>query len=186
MKKFLSAMFALLFVCGVSGASEEVKTKAESIIPELKKLIETPEIIKAIKEQNAKNASLTQAEIDALDKKWMAHDASVITPVINSPSSGLLKKILLDSKGLYTEIFIMDNKGLNVAQSGPTSDYWQGDEDKWQKTFLMGASGVHISKIEYDDSSKQFQFQLSFSIVDGDAVIGAVTFGISWDKLKTR
>lgn len=133
-----------------------------------------------------KNASLSQADIDALDKKWIAKDSAVISPVINNAASSTLKEILINGKGLYTEIFIMDNKGLNVAQSGPTSDYWQGDEDKWKQTFLVGANGVHISKVDFDESAKQFQFQLSFSILDGDAVIGAVTFGINKDMLMAK
>lgn len=100
--------------------------------------------------------------------------------------SKVLKTVLQSSQGLYSEIFGMDNRGLNVGQSGPTSDYWQGDEDKWQKTFLVGPDAVHISKIEYDESSKEFDFQLSFSIVDGSDIIGAVTFGVNWNVLKTK
>ena len=36
-----------------------------------------------------------------------------------------------------------DNKGLNVGQSDVTSDYWQGDEAKWKKSYKMGAGAVH-------------------------------------------
>lgn len=98
----------------------------------------------------------------------------------------MLLGILLFHRRSNSEIFVMDNRALNVGQSGPTSDYWQGDEAKWQQTFLVGADAVHISKIEYDESSKAFDFQLSFSIVDGNEVIGAVTFGVKWNILKTQ
>jgi uncharacterized phage infection (PIP) family protein YhgE len=38
---------------------------------------------------------------------------------------------------------VKDNKGLNVGQSDVTSDYWQGDEAKWKKSYKMGAGAVH-------------------------------------------
>jgi hypothetical protein len=44
--------------------------------------------------------------------------------------------------GVIFEIFIVDNKGLNVAQTDPTLDYMQGDEAKFQKTFLVGPEAV--------------------------------------------
>lgn len=39
---------------------------------ELKQISADPLIIEAIKLQNAKNANLTQSEIDQLDKQWRA------------------------------------------------------------------------------------------------------------------
>ena len=86
---------------------------------------------------------------------------------------------------MFTEIFAMDDKGLNVAQSDVTSDYWQGDEDKWQQTYLVGAGAVHISEVELDDSTQTYQSQVSVTVVDPEtnAPIGAITFGINVDAL---
>ena len=79
----------------------------------------------------------------------------------------------------------MDNKGFNVGQSDPTSDYWQGDEDKWQKTYLAGPYAMFIDEIEMDESTQTFQSQLSLSIADPDTgqVIGVVTVGVDVDLL---
>jgi hypothetical protein len=79
----------------------------------------------------------------------------------------------------------MDNKGLNVGQSDVTSDYWQGDEAKWQKTYSVGPAAVFVDKIEQDESTQKFQTQVSISVVDpaGGAVIGAVTVGLDVEML---
>ena len=77
----------------------------------------------------------------------------------------------------------MDNKGLNVGQSDVTSDYWQGDEAKWQKTFSVGPTAVFVDKVEKDESTQKFQTQVSISIVDGGAAIGAVTVGLDVEML---
>ena len=48
---------------------------------------------------------------------------------MGNAASAYLKTVQDESMGKYAEIFAMDAKGLNVAQSTLTSDYWQGDED---------------------------------------------------------
>ena len=72
-----------------------------------------------------------------------------------------------------------------VAQSAETADHWQGDEAKWQKTYDVGPIELHISEVEFDDSTNFYQSQASHSIVDPATgeLIGAVTFGINVQSL---
>ena len=78
----------------------------------------------------------------------------------------------------------MDAQGLNVAQSDVTSDYWQGDEAKWQETYNTG--NVHIGDVELDESTQTYQAQVSLPIFDpeSNAVIGAATFGVNLELLQ--
>ena len=146
-------------------------------------------VVEAIKAQNAKNASLAQPDIDKLDKEWRAEVKSgggkLTNSVLSNALSSYLKKVKADSHGLYTEIFVMDNKGLNVGQSDVTSDYWQGDEAKWQKTFKMGPQAVHVGGVKTDESTQTLQSQLSLPVVDpaSGQVIGAVTVGVNVEQL---
>ena len=148
-----------------------------------------PQIIAAIKAQNAKHSNIDQSEIDKLDKQWRAETMASERPLIDRLLGTALSKKLLDVKnearGMITELFVMDNKGLNVGQSDATSDYWQGDEDKWQKTYLAGPGAMFIDEIEMDESTQTFQSQLSLSIADPDTgqVIGSVTVGVDVDQL---
>ena len=84
-----------------------------------------------------------------------------------------------------TEIFVMDNKGLNVGQSDITSDFWQGDEAKWQKTFQAAPKTMFVDEVEMDDSTQRFQTQISIAITDPDTGenIGAVTIGVDAEGL---
>lgn len=145
-------------------------------------------LVNAVKAQNAKNANLTEAEIITLDKQWRAEtsasDQPMIKGVLSNELSTYLSEVKDNAAGVYTEIFVMDNKGLNVGQSDATSDYWQGDEAKWQRTYLMGADSIHVGEIELDESSQQFQSQVSMPVVDSAGqVIGAVTVGINVDAM---
>ena len=98
--------------------------------------------------------------------------------------SDFLRDKQAGSGGTITEVFVMDNKGLNVGQSDVTSDYWQGDEGKWQKTYGMGPAAMFVDEVEKDESTQALQSQASVTIADeaGNA-IGAITVGIDLNKI---
>ena len=151
--------------------------------------IDNPAVIEAVKAQNQSHADITQGQIDGLDAQWRnetgASSRPLIEKVLNNALSRYLAKLKNDEQGLITEIFVMDNKGLNVAISDVTSDYWQGDEAKWKKTYLAGPDAIFVDEIEQDESTQMFQSQLSMTITDpaSGEVIGAITVGINVDEL---
>lgn len=147
-----------------------------------------PMIIKAIKAQNAEHANLNDADIDALDKKWraevQANDQPMIKGVLANDVSTFLKAKQAESNGAIAEVFVVDNKGLNVGQSDITSDYWQGDEAKFKKTFNVGPNTLFVDEVEKDESTQALQSQASMTIVDETGkAIGAVTVGVNLDAL---
>lgn len=164
-------------------AVDEAKIKA--IYEEkVKSWLLSPTVLDAIKAQNAKHTELAQSDIDELDKKWRAEDSAIVDPVLNNDLSTYLQGIVGEAEGFYGEIFVMDNKGLNVGQSAKTSDYWQGDEAKFQETYGKGDGAMHIGDVEFDESSQTYQFQLSVTISDNGAPVGAATIGIDAEAVE--
>ena len=151
--------------------------------------IENAGLIDAIRAQNDAHAGLTQADIDQLDLDWRAQrkldDQPLIDRLLSQPASEWLRAQQSETANFVTEVFAMDNKGLNVAQSVETSDFWQGDEAKWQKTYGNGSGDIHISEVEYDESTGTYQSQVSMPISDpaSGELIGAITFGINVQSL---
>ncbi len=148
-----------------------------------------PQIVAAIVSQNAVTSGYSQADIDRLDLSWRADvgvtDSALISGVMDHPLSEILRERIAASDGMLTELFVMDARGLNVAAAAPTSDYWQGDEEKFTETFPLGPDAVHISEVEFDESSQTYQSQVSITIVDpaSGAVVGAMTIGIDAGRL---
>lgn len=146
-------------------------------------------LVEAIRAQNMRTSDYDQAEIDRLDLVWRAEVGStsseMITGVLQNDAANFLREQMGDSGGVISEIFAMDARGLNVAASDVTSDYWQGDEAKFQKTFENGPNAVHFSDVEFDESSQTYQGQVSIVIVDPDSnePIGAVTIGLNAEAL---
>ncbi|MCG8547974.1 MAG: hypothetical protein MJE12_27570 [Alphaproteobacteria bacterium] len=182
-----AAAAALMF--GAAAANEfegPIKSLANS---QIKGWIQDPMIVSAVKAQNQKHASLSKADIMRLDKQWRSEvgggNQPLISKIMSNALSNFLKQKAEASQGLFSEIFVMDSKGLNVGQSAVTSDYWQGDEAKWKKTYLAGASAMHIGSVKKDESTQAFQSQLSLPVVDpaDNSVIGAITIGINVEQL---
>ena len=194
MSKWMTKFAALAIVLVAAPASADnhdaaVRAHLDAINAWLNESV----VIDAITEQTGGHAGLSQSDIDRLDKQWRAETKASDRPLINGllarALSKHLKQVKADSQGLFSEIFVMDNKGLNVGQSDATSDYWQGDEAKWKKTYLAGAGAVFIDGIEHDESAQTFQSQVSLSIIDPktNMVIGAVTdalFTLRFNFLK--
>ena len=151
----------------------------------------TPVVQLSIAARNAKQGDFEQSRIDALDKQWRAElntdDQPLITAVLSNPLSSYLLRIQADSLGVYTAVFVMDAKGLNVGQSAVTSDYWQGDEAKFQKTFPVSPQAVFIDEPEYDADTASWRAQLNMSIANKRGqTVGSVTVDVNLTELERR
>ena len=158
----------------------------------MRKSIETEIVRISIDAQNDRLSKLSQEEIDALDKQWVAEresdDKPLIAATLSNPLSVYLARLQGRSLGLYAEIFVMDQNGLNVGQSSITGDFWQGDEAKFQNTFNVSSDALFIDEPEWDDESRIWRAQVSFTVTEADTTtsIGAVTMEVNLTELQRR
>ena len=186
---FYGVAFGLGLAASPAAANEFAAALTDLAGSDIRAIAQSADIVAAVKAQNAETGAFDQAKIDQLDQDWRAEvdnaDQPMISSILSRPASQWLAEKREASDGLFTEIFVMDAKGLNVAQSDPTSDYWQGDEAKWQETFLAGPEALHLSDVEEDESTQTFQSQVSVPVTDPDSntVIGAITVGVNVELL---
>ena len=187
MKHILAATLSL--IAGSAAADEFQDAMIGYYSSQISGWMNDPVLVAAITAQNTQTSGYAQSEIDTLDQTWRGFvgvdDAPIIAPVLNNPAADFLRQQAAASNGIITEAFIMDARGLNVAVSTPTSDYWQGDEAKFTETFPLGSGAVHYGEPELDDSTQEIQGQISVTVTDpttGEAV-GALTVGISLTEL---
>ena len=161
----------------VSGWAETGSSTIKDIIPIIQTWATHPELVAAVKSQNAQARSL--ASIQALDNAWVkaANEDPLVQGVLHNSAASTLKT-LAGSKPYYVELILMDQYGANVAATQRTSDYWQGDEAKFLETYPKGPDAIHKGKPEYDASVKGYVVQVSIPIVDQGQNIGALTVNI--------
>lgn len=190
MTRFLTSLpLAALFAAAPALAADDFTPALQAYMAsDIASWAADPALVAAITAQNAATGGYDQAKIDALDQEWQAAvgagENALVTGVLTGPAADFLRAKVANSGGKITEAFVTDAKGLNVAASDPTSDYWQGDEDKFLKVF-PAPDGAFISEVEMDKSTQRYQGQISLTITDPatGAAIGTLTVGVDAELL---
>ena len=163
-----------------AGCDDKVKALIKNkLIP----LISDETMFKAAVAQNAKG--MTQADIDKIDKEWMNAESElpIQKEVIKGAMGDYLRK-LEAQVGPVTKTFLMDNQGSLVGSSCVSEDYWQGDEDKFIKSWAKGEGHLFVDKAKVDKSTNSPMQQISLPLVDSTGkMVGALMFGVRTDKL---
>lgn len=147
------------------------------------------EVTSAVVDANRQRGEISAEEIRQLDRQWVREletgTPELISQIEASRLSQYLQVVEAKEAELFTEILVMDRVGLNVGVSRVTSDYWQGDESKYQKVFPPGGEGIFIDRIEYDASTGKFQVQVSIRLHDPTTAepIGVMTTGIDVEAM---
>ncbi|MBW1813768.1 MAG: cache domain-containing protein [Deltaproteobacteria bacterium] len=187
MKKLTIILMACAFLAagsmtayGGEQAPAKVKSFAHNV---LAKFGSDSVIVNAVKAENAKKKTLEK--VKEIDQKWINTIGTddFIDSLMNSACSQHLNNIKKEND-FYEEIFVVDNLGANVALTDKTSDYWQGDEAKFTKSYKEGAGDVFISDVSFDDSTQSYLTQVSVPVMGEGKVIGVIIFGINVDKLN--
>ncbi len=123
--------------------------------------------------------------IDQRETEWIDTDSEVITPfmleLIDNEISDQFRIHAFTYKEsfgyeMYPEIFMTNSFGVNIAQTGKTSDYVQNDELWWIRA---NQDGVYISEVHYDESADVYSADIVLRINDNQGeflgVIKAVT-----------
>ncbi|MGJ8571215.1 MAG: hypothetical protein ACSHXI_11020 [Hoeflea sp.] len=189
---FAAAVFgALISPASAETAKPDIaKLITPSVVEDMREWIETDIVRISIQAQNDRLKKLPQDQIDALDTQWREErendDKPLIAATLSNPLSVYLTRLQGKSLGLYAEIFVMDQNGLNVGQSSITGDFWQGDEAKFQKTYDVSGDALFVDEPEWDEDNKIWRGQVSFTITDADKSIGAVTMEVNLTELERR
>jgi hypothetical protein len=179
----LSVAMATLVLGGLALAGEPAPQKVKDLAAsKLAGIGSDPLIVAAVQAANAEGRTLDQ--IKTKDAEWQktAGVVDYMQALMESECGKHLREVQA-SAPYFAEIFVMDNQGANVAMTDKTSDYWQGDEPKFQESFKGGAGAVHIGDVKFDDSTQAYLVQVSVPVLDGGKAIGAITFGVDVDQV---
>ncbi len=163
---------------------EAILSKKLNLLSELAK---NQVVIREVKKANSENKKLTPALINQLDQSWRKSsvNSDTIKPFLtNTLALELIK--FQQTHNYLNEIFVTDERGLNVGQTNKTSDYYQADEDWWIKSYAGGKGQAGHSEVEFDDSSQTEGVSLHVPIhdpIDGK-VIGVIKALLDINNIK--
>lgn len=182
MKLLSKLCMVCLFLFSPLGIAEEVPPAVLKISTTLSEYGTNPVLIAAVKTQNAQGLTLDIIKQRDADWRKVAGTNEFMEKLLNNKAAQELVKIE-NSQPYFIELFLMDNQGANVAMTSKTSDYWQGDEAKWQMSFKNGVGALHVGEVEFDESAQAYLVQVSVPVMENGKAIGAITIGINLDEL---
>ncbi len=182
--KTIAILFALLLSLAppTSATDSQVDQDVEAALQKQVQLVTqmamSDVVLEATRSQN--NKHLTPAEIRDRDNQWKASgELTEFKTSLQTSDVGKLFKNKVDwPDSVYSEMFLTDNQGANVAAYPATSDYWQGDEEKWIASFNRGSGKVFIGPVELDESTGIRGVQISVPVLDGKKTIGVLIVGV--------
>jgi translation elongation factor EF-Ts len=123
----------------------------------------------------------TPDEIRRRDTMWIANRRDPRRQaIVTAPCSDRVRELVKEDS-LIVEAFVMNNRGTLVCSIAETSDYWQGDEPKWLRTFVEGKEAF-VEEPAFDVSTGKYAIQVSVPVLDGPKRIGAVTLTLKLNR----
>lgn len=114
-----------------------------------------------------------------LDKKW-AVNKEFKTRISSNQLAKKFKVLIEDPKHKISEILLTNKMGELVSVYPISSDYWQGDEDKFANAAV--SKKVTVSSPKWDVSTKSYSFFVSFPLIQNKKVVGVFIAGIDVTK----
>ncbi|MEI8619646.1 hypothetical protein P4S66_01665 [Pseudoalteromonas sp. B129b] len=164
-------------------SKSEEKQILDRLYSSAKTLLNLPSLVEEVQISN--ESPLSEPEIMKRDQLWIKESKHVghadALTMLDLPLSKVFKKWQSQFKGVVTELILTDSQGKNIAISKLTSDYWQGDENKFTKIFKQ-SKDYNFDSVTYDASTHHFQVQLSFPVLDNNSNIGVLILGVDVEK----
>jgi hypothetical protein len=164
---------------GDAPPAARVKETAYARVARAQALARDPAIHAAVVASNA--VVETPEQIRRRDAVWVANRRDPLRQaIVKAPCSDRVRELVKDD-ALVVEAFVMNDRGTLVCSLVETSDYWQGDERKWQQTVVEGKDAF-VEEPAFDVSTGKYGIQLSVPVTDGAKRIGAVTLTLKLNR----
>lgn len=174
----LAKLYAVNSIPEKSGKPRQITKKFQKIINTRLKIIKryanNPFIINAVNKANATDMTLEQ--IKELDSQWINNTSKHADKITSNDVSKFLRKKVISNKLLYTEAFLCGRRGTTLGTYPATSDYWQGDEEKFTECFSKAKT--FIGPLRFDKSTESYAVQVSVPVKDSGEVIGVLVMGL--------
>jgi hypothetical protein len=174
------AAFAIGFLFAQEDTGARVKQTAYARGPRVTAIAADSVVRDAVAASNAVRE--TPEQVRRRDASWMANRTDPLRQaIVQAPCSARLRELVKDDPTIV-EAFVMNDRGTLVCSVAETSDYWQGDEPKWQRTFVDGVDPF-VDEPAFDASTGKYAIQISVPVASAARRIGAVTLTL---KLKRQ
>ncbi len=174
-----------------AGAKQPTEPEKQRLAELAKLFVSQRDLQRAITEQIAENRADKSQDDNKRqqDARWIEArknksqtETLFMKFILGNDLSKKLNNLKQNSNGKISEVFVFDNRGYILGLSQITSDYWQGDEEKYSRVFEDNEP-MNFSRIQFDSSTRKFQVSVTMPVFDPDTgeKVAGITFGFDAD-----
>ena len=167
----MAVILAIAWLVQAQGAAR-VREIAYARVPLAERIAGDPELLAAVVAKNGSGE--TAEEVQRKDREWAANPKAPLRAEVTKGACADRLRGMVKEDSFIVEAFLTDAQGALVCASRETSDYWQGDEPKWQKTY-GDDKRLFIDEPAQDSSTGVYAIQLSTLVSNGTHKAGALT-----------
>jgi len=171
-----------LLVQSATGSSK-VREIAGARVPLAERIAADAEFQAAVAAKNASGETADQ--VLRKDKEWTAGGRPELRRAVTEGACADHLREMVKGDSFVVEAFLMDAQGALVCATGETTDYYQGDETKWERTYQEGRR-VFVGEPALDASSGTYAIQLSVLVSANGAKAGALTLTLRIPDVASR
>lgn len=109
------------------------------------------------------------------DRAWV-YDSEFQVSITENFIAQQMKVLVNSQNWHFSELMLTDSMGALVATFPTSSDYWQGDEEKFIRAAID--KGFFVSKARWDESTKLYTFHTSIAVMENEQLIGVFIAGV--------
>jgi hypothetical protein len=172
-----------LLVQSATGSSSKVREIAGARVPLAERIAADADFQAEVAAKNATAETLDQ--IQRKDKEWAAGGRPELRRAMTQGDCASRLREMVKDDTFIVEAFLMDAQGALVCASRETTDYYQGDEPKWQHTYQEGRR-VFVDEPALDPSTGAYAIQLSVLVSTNGVKAGALTLTLKIPDIAAR
>ncbi|EWH10632.1 hypothetical protein DS2_07363 [Catenovulum agarivorans DS-2] len=119
---------------------------------------------------------LPLTKILEIDKNW-SNNQFWHNQVTNNPITEKFAKLVQAKLYGFSELMLVDTAGALVAAYPLTSDFWQGDEEKF--IVAMNKQMFSVTSANWDHSTQRYSFFVTVPIQQDNLSLGALIAGLA-------
>ena len=186
---FILLMILCSKVCATSTALDTHNPHIKYLISRIIGYSHQETFLKDLDTINYKHHKLTDRSIEALEQRWQQEQHKRHQPlrssILENSLSEYLKLIEKNSKGLFSDITVLDKKGLVVGMTTQSYNYQRFFEEKFHTPWTMGPNGVYISPYLFSPTAGKSLIYICVTITNRlHESLGVIVVGVDKELIE--
>ena len=153
-----------------ASSASRISSSVHDRVIQVGALAQMPAVLDAVTAANRASAGASDAvfqeKVNQIEKIWnTAAVEAMVKQMLGSEAARMMRSQVAADRRLL-RITLTDGRGAAIAATHKTLDYYQADEEFWQKIHAQGRGALNLTDILYDEVTKANYIGIGVPVMD--------------------